>query len=77
MSTAHSRTAITELGQLTLFERPQVPDRFRIDDATRRRGLRHIAEIRARLEARYPTPTPPHDPDRRDTPESRVSRRAA
>lgn len=46
--------------QLTLF-RSSVPERFRIDDATRRRGLRHIAEIRARLDARYPAKpaTPP------------------
>ncbi|MET0146635.1 MAG: hypothetical protein ABW328_17880 [Ilumatobacteraceae bacterium] len=28
-----------------------VPLRFRLDEATRRRGLRHIAEIRARLAA--------------------------
>ena len=26
------------------------PLRFRLDEATRRRGLRHVAEIRARLE---------------------------
>ncbi len=35
--------------QLTLLPEPTVPLRFRLDDATRRRGLRHIAEIRARL----------------------------
>jgi hypothetical protein len=29
-----------------------VPERFRLDDATRRRGLRHVARIRAELEAR-------------------------
>lgn len=32
-----------------------VPARFRLDEATRRRGMRHIAEIRAHLEARYPS----------------------
>jgi hypothetical protein len=36
--------------QLTLLPEPAVPLRFRLDEATRRRGLRHIAEIRARLE---------------------------
>jgi hypothetical protein len=35
--------------QLSLLPEPTVPLRFRLDDATRRRGLRHIAEIRARL----------------------------
>jgi hypothetical protein len=35
--------------QLTLLPEPSVPLRFRLDDATRRRGLRHIAEIRARM----------------------------
>jgi hypothetical protein len=42
--------------QPTLFPvASDVPDRFRLDDATRRRGLRHIARIRAQLEARYPS----------------------
>ena len=36
--------------QLSLLPAPAVPLRFRLDEATRRRGLRHIAEIRARLE---------------------------
>jgi len=36
--------------QLTLLTEPAVPLRFRLDEATRRRGLRHIAEIRAQLE---------------------------
>ena len=36
--------------QLTLLAEPAVPLRFRLDEATRRRGLRHIAEIRAQLE---------------------------
>jgi hypothetical protein len=43
--------------QLTLLTEPAVPLRFRLDEATRRRGLRHIAEIRAQLE-RQPAPRP-------------------
>ncbi len=44
--------------QLSLFE-SNVPERFRLDDATRRRGMRHIARLKAQLEARYPsTPSP-------------------
>jgi hypothetical protein len=47
-----SRTA----DQLSLFPpASDVPDRFRLDDATRRRGLRHVARLRAQLEARYPS----------------------
>ena len=38
--------------QLTLLATPEVPVRFRLDDATRRRGLQHIAEIRALLQER-------------------------
>jgi len=38
--------------QLTLLPAPDVPLQFRLDEATRRRGLRHIAEIRAQLAAR-------------------------
>ena len=38
--------------QLTLLPPAAVPVRFRLDEATRRRGLRHIAEIRAQLAAR-------------------------
>ncbi len=38
--------------QLTLLPPADVPVQFRIDEATRRRGMRHIAEIRALLEAR-------------------------
>ena len=42
--------------QLSLFPAASdVPERFRLDDATRRRGLRHVARIRAQLEARYPS----------------------
>ena len=43
--------------QLTLLTEPAVPLRFRLDEATRRRGLRHIAEIRAQLE-RQPASRP-------------------
>ena len=43
--------------QLTLLPEPTVPLRFRLDEATRRRGLQHIAEIRAQLERR-PAPRP-------------------
>jgi len=44
--------------QLSLFQ-SNVPERFRLDDATRRRGMRHIARLKAQLEARYPsTPSP-------------------
>ena len=44
-----SSTTPSTAEQLTLLPEPAVPLRFRLDDATRRRGLRHIAEIRARL----------------------------
>lgn len=39
--------------QLSLLPSSDVPLRFRLDDATRRRGLRHIAEIRREMEARH------------------------
>ena len=46
--------------QLTLFP-SSVPERFRLDDETRRRGLRHIAILKAQLEARHPSsPEPEH-----------------
>jgi hypothetical protein len=38
--------------QLTLLPAPDVPVQFRLDEATRRRGLRHVAEIRRQLAAR-------------------------
>ena len=44
---------------LTLFDaepRPTVPERFLIDEATKRRGRKHIARIKAQLEARHPSP---------------------
>lgn len=52
--------------QLSLLSSSEVPPRLRLDDATRRRGLRHIAEIRRHMEARqaakateqHPTRTP-------------------
>jgi len=36
--------------QLTLLGDAPVPVQFRLDEATRRRGLAHIAEIRRQLE---------------------------
>lgn len=39
--------------QLSLLPPADVPVRFRIDEATRQRGMRHIAEIRAQLAARH------------------------
>jgi hypothetical protein len=39
--------------QLTLLPPADVPLQFVLDEATRRRGLRHIAEIRSRLAARH------------------------
>ncbi len=38
--------------QLTLLPSHEVPVQFRIDAATRERGLRHIAEIRRHLAER-------------------------
>lgn len=38
--------------QLSLLPQAELPLQFRIDEATRRRGLRHIAEIRAQLAQR-------------------------
>ena len=38
--------------QLSLLHHPDVPVQFRIDADTRRRGLRHIAEIRQQMEER-------------------------
>jgi hypothetical protein len=47
---------VQEPEQLSLLPEPPTvparPGRFRLDDATRRRGLRHVAEIRAQLEHR-------------------------
>lgn len=44
--------ADTRHQQLTLLPTPEVPLQFRLDEATRRRGLRHVAEIRLQLEQR-------------------------
>lgn len=38
--------------QLTLLPSSSVPVQFRLDAATRRRGIRHIAEIRQQLAER-------------------------
>jgi hypothetical protein len=38
--------------QLTLLPAEDVPVQFRLDTATRRRGLAHVAEIKAQLEQR-------------------------
>jgi hypothetical protein len=51
--------------QLSLFPMSEgIPERFRLDEATRRRGLRHVARIRAQLEARYPAKPPARTPAR-------------
>jgi hypothetical protein len=50
--------------QLTLLPAADVPVQFRLDDATRRRGLRHIAEIRARLDPARPATGSPAPPGR-------------
>jgi hypothetical protein len=59
-------TTTTQSGpeQLTLLPSTDVPVQFRLDAATRRRGLRHIAEIRARLETARPTTGSPAPPGR-------------
>jgi hypothetical protein len=51
--------------QLTLLPATDVPMQFRLDAETRRRGLRHIAEIRARLDTIRPTPRSAAPPGRR------------
>jgi len=53
--------------QLTLLPAPDVPVQFRLDEATRRRGLRHIAEIRLQLAEREAARSVEHTPvDRRN-----------
>ena len=45
--------------QLSLLPaRDELPLRFRLDERTRRRGLAHIAEIKAQLAARSARSTP-------------------
>jgi hypothetical protein len=60
--------------QLALLPKPQtsstVPLQFRLDEATRRRGLEHVAELRQLLAARQAVKT-------NDTPRSSAPRRAA
>ena len=50
--------------QLTLLPPTDVPVQFRLDAETRRRGLRHIAEIRARLDTARPSSGAPAPPGR-------------
>ena len=38
--------------QMTLLPAEEMPVQFRLDAATRRRGLAHVAEIKAQLERR-------------------------
>jgi hypothetical protein len=47
----------TTTEQLTLLPQPEVPLRFRLDEATRRRGLQHVAEIRRMLASSTATTT--------------------
>lgn len=56
--------------QLSLLPSSDLPVRFRLDEATRRRGLRHVAEIRRMLDERQHA--------REDSPRERhLSRRRA
>jgi hypothetical protein len=50
---ATPETHLQDPQQLTLLPAPEVPLQFRIDEATRRRGMRHIAEIRQQLAMRH------------------------
>lgn len=63
--------------QLSLFVPTNVAERFRIDEDTRQRGLRHVAELKARLEARYPTSRPTQLGSRRATIGARAAGKAA
>jgi hypothetical protein len=65
-TTTTSTTSTSAPEQLTLVDLPaaDVPVQFRLDAATRRRGLRHVAEIRARLETARPAPGSPAPPGR-------------
>lgn len=55
--------------QLSLLPSSDLPLKFRLDEATRRRGLRHVAEIRQMLAerqaARDEGQRPRHQPRRR------------
>jgi hypothetical protein len=44
--------------QLTLLPPTEVPLQFRLDEATRRRGLQHVAELRRLLAARQAAKAP-------------------
>jgi hypothetical protein len=44
--------------QLTLLPPNEVPLQFRLDEATRRRGLQHVAELRRLLAARQAAKSP-------------------
>jgi hypothetical protein len=57
-------TTSTSHEQLTLLPATDVPVQFRLDAETRRRGLRHIAEIRARLDTARPAAGPAAPPGR-------------
>jgi hypothetical protein len=48
-TTTNSTTNSTTAQQLSLLPTADVPLQFRLDAATRRRGLRHVAEIRQLL----------------------------
>jgi len=61
MTTTNTKAASE---QLTLLPPTDVPVQFRLDAATRQRGLRHIAEIRARLERARPASGSPAPPGR-------------
>lgn len=67
--------ACVAVEQLALF-RAEVPERFRIDEVTRRRGLLHIAKIKAQLARRYP-PDPPPVPRPRTPLGARARKQAA
>lgn len=70
-------SASNSVQQLSLFVPTNVAERFRIDEDTRRRGLRHVAELKARLEARYPTSRPTDLGPRRATVGARAAGKAA
>jgi hypothetical protein len=64
--------------QLDLFPTAVVPERFRLDDATRRRGLRHVAELKALLDARAAASVRAREPTgERSSLGGRAGRRAA
>ena len=73
MSSARTPHLEPATEQLSLFQ-SNVPERFRLDEATRRRGLRHIAAIKAKLEARYPSAPRSEPPD--GPPRTRLGERA-